>query len=172
MPLPAAVEAWPELGDGTRLGYRSAEACQAAASWWPALEVEQRPVEGAGSTGVPAGRGGCVCGPGIRANPEAADRVQVGPSVAALRAPVAGPRDGGAGRPAAGSGVAGVGRSDHPHPADLPREAQPAGVLPAQSGGGRPAPRRHPRRLRPGRYRPRAVGAPHGRPRRPGRRRA
>ena len=49
VPLPAAVEAWPELGDGTRLGYRSAEACQAAASWWPALEVEKRPVGGVGS---------------------------------------------------------------------------------------------------------------------------
>ncbi len=76
--LPAPVEAWPELGDGTRLGYRSLEACQAAASWWPALEVEERPVEGVGSTGYRLGTVDALR-PGYRANPEAVDRVQVGP---------------------------------------------------------------------------------------------
>lgn len=76
--LPAPVEAWPELGDGTRLGYRSLEACQAAASWWPALQVEQRPEEGPGSV---EGRLGAVDAlrPGYRANGEAPERVQVGP---------------------------------------------------------------------------------------------
>lgn len=75
--LPPPVEAWPELGDGTRLGYRSREACQAAASWWPALDVESRPVEGPGSTGARLGSVDALR-PGYRANPEAVDRVRVG----------------------------------------------------------------------------------------------
>ena len=78
VPLPAAVEAWPELGDGTRLGYRSAEACQAAASWWPVLQVEARPVDGVGSREYRLGTADALR-PGYRANPEAAERVRVGP---------------------------------------------------------------------------------------------
>ena len=72
------MEAWPELGDGTRLGYRSLEACQAAASWWPALQVEERPVKGPGSAVYRLGTVDALR-PGYRANPEAVDRVKIGP---------------------------------------------------------------------------------------------